>query len=539
MKYGIAAQVRIVPSVASAYGEILYPSVISQAGVTPLILDTRSGAHGLQRVTVTNSIDAPFGHFTLQFAPEAVAPGGTLWDEAAGQYSLVTIALHRYGPAPAGTAEPVPVMIGITDPPSRSESYAQAQPQRSCTISGRGIAAILTDHQWWTHHWLAAVQRASNIPADLRDYFVSVPEDERLNRWGREQGARSLGLFAIDPELFLVVNRHPVDVIERMLQFYLYGLGPTSDFGPRAPTDAFIKVRFLDGVPLASRLRFDAAAAKGAFVDRGARLIDGMLPTSLQNASCWQAIRQFVDEQSMELYTETRGASVDDAYAEIICRKKPWAGQIGYDQRGGAGVEFANGKRPLFAGETLFDLQALDTVEIDGTDVIGRPQIQRGAREPIYTMYYVRPAVSAMSGDKGGEQLWDQLIPPIVDEFPDSPSYIETFGLRTLSHQLRYAPITAESEDTWLPDGDFTRHCVAYEALFREWYYRNPVMFSGSYLCKGRTSFRPGMRLMDRSSNGREYYVHTVHHDMALGPQASYTARLGVTRGWDLRRGVP
>lgn len=559
--YAIQAQVKIVRAVNRVN------SSAASAEDGPIILDSREMDLGIELITTINSVNSPFGQFTIQFQPKPIYRGRTL-PELVTPYSLVAISMHRYGYDSSCTREPEPVMLGLVSCPGISEHFGQAAPVRGNSISGHSLTSLLVDHRYWTHHWLFSVTdegKKTDIPWDFREYFLQRPDGALLRD---EFSLRALGALAIDPELLLLSNRDPISAAARIWEFYITGVrsgelvpgigrlsaedaanarrlgvlsGPSESFD-REP---FVKIMFGDDKPLRQRLRFDAERARSSFVDPAARLMQQLISTNLENASCWDFFRMYSDPHAQELFSDTFGSSIDDAYIEVISRKKPFRGSIGYDGRGAA-VDFASrsqqtnaqlsDRRPKLHGDTLFDdefgewwVRERDTVYID--HVLGRPQLQRGVG-PIYNLYWVYPNCSASQGTGQGDQTWMQVIPPIIDEDPASPSFINTFGVRPLQHQTMYIPALLEDEQTRRNDGDLIRHSLSYATLFREWNYRNPLMWSGTYTVEGRTGFRAGRRLVDRQ-RGLEFYIHTVRHTMTLGDATTFRSHLGVSRGWE------
>lgn len=430
---------------------------------------------------------------------------------------------------PATSTRAVPVMLGLVDTPETIEDFSAAAPQRLNRITGRTLSSVLSDHHWWFHSILSAVSNAQvhNVSAFL---IGAPPSTEQA---AREQVLRVLGLLAINPKLFALPDRKPARLMEAAYKFFVTG---TETAAP------FIKLLFADGVPLSQRLTFDADLAEASYVDPAARLISSQLATAkLPNASCWQLMRMFAEDTYQELFTETVGESIADASVRIVSRKAPFSGAIGNDG-GQVGLVFSP-TRPALFGESLFDEQRAgwdryaDTVYIGNRDVITQ-QLRRSVEGSgrVYTLYQVLPRLTPLEGNQG-QQTWTQFILPIVDEDPESPSYIWRYGVRVFDRTLNSIPALDEERDELLPANDIARRCGAYAALAREWLYRTPLMWEGTFLLKGNPHVRAGKRLVDVDRK-MEFYIVAVVHTIDNENGGLFTTTAQVTRGWELNSAV-
>lgn len=520
--HGIDAQVMIKAAAAGRPGQR-----------QPDVLDDKLLGKYLRSITVTNSIDQPYGTFQIEFSPESVrlpSMNPTPLAELIQPYSLVSIALHRSGRGAACTPKPVPIMLGVVDEPTMGEDWQDQEPRRTSSIQGRSLTGVLTDHRWWFHHFLAYAG-ALKLPPDLREFFAERPTDVLLRD---EASLRTLGFFAIDEKLFDLSNRDPVSLMDTAWRFFVEG---TADRGP------FIKNRW-DGRPISDYLRFDVDAARQSYFDPAARLISQFLPTEMPDASCWDLLKYFSEEHFTELFSDTYGDSLEAAHIRVVSRKPPFAGHIVYPG-GQARVNFSVGTKQPRYGQSLFDStygawdRDAETVYVDGSDVLGIPQLERGIDEGCFSLYSVLPAAFKNAGAGVGDQSWQQEIPPIVDEVLDSPSFIERIGIRPMEVQV-YSIAVLDAATNEIPVADIRHQCLAYALLLREWHFRRPELWRGTYQLKGRTALRAGKRLVDRREDGTvwEFYIRSVVHRITFDEQPFYSTTVQVERGWQLDGGA-
>lgn len=517
LTYNIDARVEILPAYTSGKDILSDPLALNYPQIKAQL------QADVQSVTVANSIRQPAGTFTITLPPREVVSGYG-WADLIRPYSLVTISLHRYGDRsdPATTPEPEPIMMGLVDHVALSEDYGSVAPRRSVQVTGRSLAALLTDIKWWYHHLL---QKPDAIPPDLRQFYQAPAPSIELLR--DEVGLRGLGFLAIANDLWeSLPDRHPVAAMARAYDFFVNGLDG------RAP---FIKLQFQDGRALSSRLLFQSEAAQASFFDSGARLLQHMLPSSMPQATCWDLMAYFSEPPFVEAFTDTFGATAADAAVYVRVRKPPWLGHIGPAGK----IYFSNGaESPPVWGQSLFDTTygewdlSLDTVEIDGSDIIARPSLRRGLLGPeIFSAYEIRPQIGSAAGDNRSDKLLQEEVPPLLEEQVDVPSNIYRYGIRPLIRTTKYVP-TAEGDDRTARS--YTEQALAYQALARTWFMWGPEFWSGQYTCKGRTAFRAGRRLYDYDVR-REFYITAVVHRVDLAsPQPLYTTALTVERGWDV-----
>jgi len=493
------------------------------------IFDTRAGDRGLVSITVSNSIRAPFQRCALQFAPEAVTVDGRPWAEAIPPHSLVSVAIHRRSNPTddASTDLPEPIFLGLVDEISQQSEYGAGPPRRSNQLQCRSLTALLVDQPWWSHSWGSyydeSGQPATKPPAEFAHFFPRINRD----RFTAQRAIAFLGLGAFDQAVYLLENRFPPDLMNLVWAFFVGGKLPSQSIEP------FIRVAFADDVPLQARLRFDRDRAARNFVDPGARIGPPVVGSQLPGASCWDFFRRFSDPQLQELYSDTHGRTVDDAYVEVISRKRPFAGFV---TQPGPSLGF-DPQAPATFGESCFDGRfgdwdvQRDTIEVDRSDVIG-DRTSRGHGNDTYGMYRVRPALLSNAGPSTSALSIEALIPFIIDEVADSPSRADIYGARPLDYQTPYLSGLSNASGT-MPMDVYTNQGVAYEALLWQWHHRNPEMWRGNLTCKGRTSFRVGKRLLRRDMQ-REYYIEDVRHQITLGQRIGFTTSLGVSRGWDI-----
>jgi hypothetical protein len=518
------------------------------APVDPLFFDRGEAVsaalrNDLQGVTVTNSIGSPdSATFELRLPMRPVF-GKRNWADVLRPYTVVSIAIHRGGVRsdPAATSAPEPVMLGLVDFAEVVEDYSQQAPYRFVRVVGRSLGALLADQPWWFHRYLVAAggegdaPGAARIPDDFRSWYSDHASFSLLRD---EVNLRTLGFLAVDPNLFLdVAERDPATCMQRAYDFFV----------GNAQRAGFIKMAFADGRPLRDRLVFDADLTRQSFFDQGARLMRQVLPASFPTASCWDILDLFCEPPFTELFADTFGTSVQDAAVHIIARKPPWAGHV-VDTPRGPRVAFSTGSAPPGpgVGQSLFDRslaeavpghwdRSLDTVTIDGADVIQRPQLRRGIDGPgaVFNAFEILPQVSSLAGNGPGDRAIQEMTPPLIDEDPASPSYVRRFGIRRFPRRAsKY--ISTTTRDGSMRFGQARDQSMAYQLLLRTWFYRLPEFWHGRYVLRGRTALRVGRRLVDRALS-REYYITSVTHRVDLaGQEPGFESACTVSRGWDL-----
>ena len=540
--YGFDARVLVEPGLTpiEGGGTVLRPQDIQLRSIPDGSGGRRVGElleRDLEGVTVSNGIGRPFQTFTLELAPgEVIRAGagarGKGWADILRPYSVITIAMQRTGPAgdPLVTPEAMPVLLGLIDDVVETEDFAGQEPRRYVRVTGRSLPALLSDHRWWFHHYMS-----TDLPPDLATFFKE-PDWARLRR---EAALRTVGFYAANPEVF-EASATPGEAMAAAFQFFV---------GSEIAEDSFIKFQFFgeNAAPLYQRLLF---AAVGTLHDANARLTRQHFPNEMPDSTCWEIMSMFSEPPFIELFTDTiDGTSGDrgpfNASCRVIARKPPWAGEITYAS-GIPSVSFSTGKAPgPGAGESLFDLEITGvegasprdgaaTIEVGGAQIIARPSSQIGLSGKVYTMYDVRPQSLSAAGDRSGQELLNQEVPPLADEDVNSPSYIGRYGIRALSMTSKYLPMYETDNETGVGFADIRRSALCYAALLRSWNYLNPELRSGSYVLIGSPKIRIGMRLLD-TDLGREWYITDVTHRQVLtGAEPSYTTTCTVTRGWDL-----
>jgi len=512
--------------------------------------DTKLRDH-LRSLTISSSIDRPYASFQFDLAPDPVLGPGTTWADWIEPYQLATIAVHRYGNDDTCTDAPEALMLGLVDYAQVYEDYQSESPRRGVRVVGRSLPAVLSDTRWW-HHWFAADEedRTRQPPSFSQFFAKSVP----AGQLSQEVTISSIGVYAIRPDLFKsAIQHHPVDAMKILFDFYLGTTdgppvelsipvsSPSVPLQSFVPPDGFIKLVFPNGAPLRSRLQFDAAAALSNFYDHKLRLTSAVLPSNMMGASCWQMAQFFCESPFTEFFSDTIGG-LTDARVKITCRKPPWAGHIEYEGNQ-ARVAYSTGGRPG-AKASLFDNvygdwdKIFDTIYLDDSEIIGMPAVKRGIDGPVFNTYEVLPAVSSNHGNALGDTILQREIPPLIDEDPDSPSYIWRYGVRPFPPvRSKYIPLTDSNGQQQI--GDARAQSMANELLLREWFYRMPSFWSGAYVIRGRTGVRIGKRLVDVSRSREFYITGVVHHlDFQHPTDPQYTTTIHVTRGSDISPGA-
>ena len=534
-QYGIDAEIRLEPTFSQpGFVDGTVSTELLKRATEALLQDKTLGERirgDMLSVQVQNQLGNAAASFSIDLAPRKVY-GDLTWAQIIQPYSLITIALHRRGNDAASTASPEPVLLGLVDYAQTVEDFSQNEPRRVDRIVGRALSSVLNDHHWWYHHFLAGAGGVVQIPPDMREFYEVRPNREALRE---EVNLRDLGFLAIDLDLYKnVQQRHPVAFMAKTFEFFVGA--PASTIGN--VQDGFIKLRFADGRPLKERLIFNAGAALAGHHDQGARLSGAFIPTEMPQASCWTAMQHFAEQPFTEFFTDTYGTTIDDALVQVVARKPPWAGHVTY--KPDPAVGFSTGSAPG-QHQSLFDTAFgewdihKDTVEVSGDDIEYRA-LRRGVvgQGGMYNFYEVRPAGSPSSGNNRGDQVMQQLVPPLIDENPRSPSFIRRYGVRPFRHRTKYIAIVDTDDDGRLEGADLRRHALSYAALVHEWMFRAPEFWSGQYRTKGITGLRVGRRLVDTDLN-REYYITGVTHSMSLtSERPSFSTTTQVSRGWDL-----
>lgn len=517
---------------SQSYGVAAYLTIRAPLGsYQPAIITDRDLGRLVKRITVSNALTGtPGGSFQIELAPGAA---GGVYDEDLGEIieprSLVEIAIHRYavGDDLFATKEPVVLMVGIVDYVDSPQDWSQRDPMRRVTLTGRSLAGLLVDHKWWFHNFLAREGLLQDVPEDIRRLAAVKLVDGALRD---EQNLRDLGFLAIDDELYSPAERDPVGLLQRTYDFFVAGY-KGKDGTQREP---FIKLRFSDDAPLSSRLVFDAAAARQRWFDPAAKLIQQFLPTQMPNIGGWDVLRYFCEDHFTELFADANGA-MGDGHVQIIARKPPWLGRVIY-WGGQAYLDF-NGRDAPRVGQSLFE-DGTATVYFDGNDLKARPRLTRGlGASDAFSIYAVRPGGLKNLGTGHGMLTWDQLIPPVIDEDPASPSFVQRIGLRPLNHTTRYIPVVVEDDQTPRAAANVRGQCLAYAALLLAWNKWNPAAWNGSLSLKGNTAIRVGTRLVDRT-RPREYYVTAVRHEIRMDGKVTFDTTASVARGWTLQPGT-
>ncbi|MEO8753196.1 MAG: hypothetical protein ABI624_11030 [Casimicrobiaceae bacterium] len=487
----------------------------------------------LRSLSVSNNLDSAGGHFVMELAPEFRWPSANRGMRVADLIkptALVSIALGRHGRGWGATNAALPVMLGLVDRVSTSELWAEASPFRSVIVEGRSLGGLLNDHHWWFHNYLA-LNGGVQVPPDVRQFFRNPSRADELDD---ESALRQLGFLAIDDKLFDLANRSPVALMKVAYDFFVVG-------DPKQSRAPFIKLKFggllgrdteVRELPLAFRLRFDADAAQRSYVDRSARLAGQFMPVQMPEASCWDLLRTFAEVPFTEIFADTFGSTVDDAFVQIIVRKPPFAGHIDYAGE----TPFVTGSRPP-SGSSLFDDEFGDwhrreqTIGFDHTAVVSEPSMTRGL-EGAYSLYDVQPQLFANAGSGTGDRFFSMSIPALPDIDEASPSYIQRIGIRPLRVPLRSIATLAEDNESPLPTGLIQARALSYAALLYEWNYRNPDLWRGSYTFVGNPNVRVGKRLVDRDRR-REFYVTAVLHSWQAEDNVFRTS-CAVSRGRDI-----
>lgn len=462
-----------------------------------------SALRGLQNVSVEQRMGG-LNAFTLTFAPDGIDEG-TSWARRIPQYSLVEVQM---GSSEAPDDDPL-IMIGLTSPGTETENFVTWT--RQVVITGLGIERVLHEATVWRAPWLAL----HNIEAEL-DRVTRGPFNQRMTG----QPVWTLQIFkgVRDPReallriLFFFLVDHANSIVNLLLPppFRIFDLLVPGDF-----TDEDV-----DATSFAYHPENDGTLA--AEMPRTWRVVDPRLKITSaaitrQAGSVLNFLNACVDPVFQEFFVRYQGGK-----ARILFRPKPFATRERADEA-------------LKRGATLFadGVADLETVTITREDVL-QASLRYGS-EPVFNVFYARPASTAILQDK----QWYANVPPMFSGRQTDEAYLGRFGLRVLDHVSPYLLVDQGVQDM------ATATAIARDlnATLKSWFDPQPVVQQGSIVLKGRAAYRCGQRLvwnpkLDRRGQGdgrppREFYIEGVRqsYDVETG---TWHSHLTVSRGWQL-----
>lgn len=493
--------------------------------------------------TVMNTING-VGTFVLQFDAMRDELRGFNLAERLRPRSAVAIGAVRA----SVSRRVMPIMLGIIDTATYSEEWRSAAPVRAVQVTGRILSALLMDHQ---HYFHPIAARAFDDPTKLGDYRQCYTiNNEKLLR--DEISLRAMGMLAINRELLLMENLHPVAIAKALFDYYV-----VSGITPQRPDNTggpFIKYNILarpdKGAELGGRSLADLIrlkAERSDFFDRdGAIMQARVLPTmQMPKGTLWDVLKVIAESPFSELFMETYGESFAKIHTQVVIRKPPWRGHIEADGRVNAG---ASG--PPARHESLFDETygtwnlAENSIIATGDEILSRNAITRVSRpNEVYTAYEVTPMIMSDSGNSTTESFWKARVPPLFEEGIDSPSTIARYGIRVKQVTTRMISTIGPDASTPKSDGDIVSRCCGYQALMREWFHRTPEFWEGSIVIRGNPKVKVGMVFVDVDCYGpgsrfmREYYITGYQHMFNFSEkEPQFVTVLQLERGWDIAR---
>ena len=466
---------------------------------------------GLLSVDVSLSLDPP-NTFTMVFAQTQFESAP--WSEKIPQYSLVFIEMGSEGHLDG--SDPT-VMVGITGAPVESEHWGEGGPQRTITIGGRGIEAVLWDAAVWFAPFL---EDHPELDAGALKW-ISGPFREQLT--GRMIWAQRIYAKNIDPRqaiiqiLIYYLSNHTGGFINLQLpaNYLIREMLVPGDYTPAE----------LAGLPLDAdhlpRIPRDWTFI-GSLLDLPAPLL---LPTASlhpQPGAVINLIYRVMDRQTHEFFVQYEAGR----RARMIHRAKPFA----------RGTGLTDAPR-LEEGQTGFadDAPHLESVHVTSFDVVSRSL--RYGIDPIYNVFFVTPGQGAILANAS----FKAHVGPAVAFRETDRAFIGRWGVRPLEY---VSPYLVVSQEGTVDNRFLQRMSTAMNRMLYAWYEPHPNMRGGTLGMVGRAEFRPGKRLV---WHGREYeggppdgrqtlefYITGVRHryDYARG---AFRSDVQVTRGWPVR----
>jgi hypothetical protein len=171
----------------------------------------------------------------------------------------------------------------------------------------------------------------------------------------------------------------------------------------------------------------------------------------------------------------------------------------------------------------------LPTVHI-GADDLRAMQLRHGV-EPVFNLFYVTPA----AGTTFNWESFKALVSPSFCGRSDEPAFVGRYGVRPLDVQSPYISADNESDPNTTPE--IIEMAKDMAETLRAWYSPHPSMKQGRISVRGRSTMRPGVRVVRDAVGSRpaeEFYATAAGHTIDLHT-GEWSATLQITRGWPLR----
>lgn len=475
----------------------------------------------LKAVNVNLTLDS-VNSFELHFAPVGIEDQS--WPARIPQYSVVEIEMGASG---GGGADPL-VMVGITSPGVDGEVWTGASPQRTSTISGRGVEGVLQDARVWLAPFLELHKDriADELRRTARGFFDNVLGsgqlvfDSKVVTGGMDPREAILAVWA-----YYMVN-HPSAVISLSLPqpYRIRDLLVPGEWSS-ADVDAML-ASYTPG----ERITTPTPRWWTTIGDVIGK--DLTLPTAALRPTpgpVLQLMHQFLDVEFHELFvvydSMEQGRPGGVGKARLIHRTKPFAP---IDAR--------------VSGATLFNLDepSLRTVEITEGDIMSIGSLTHGIT-PVYNVFFCQPGDSALLNDQGIRASY----PPAYAKDTD-PAFVGRFGVRPLEHRTPFFA-TDRNPD---PEGQgaLIEALQSMQDVLYAWHAPAPDMKAATLAVAGRSEHRAGNRVIWKPVDAhghnvgrptREWYCTAVRksYDFASG---AFLDTLQLTRGWTVANtGLP
>lgn len=485
---------------------IITPQIGAQASEEFSFRTGRRGA--LRRVTTRSNTESWSGSFSLEFTPEGIGTAEAIAARVP-PYSLVTI---RAGSSEGEGDDPT-LMVGLTSPADSAETFGPS-PQRGMTISGRGIECVLEDSKVWHAPYLEGQSIDAFLDRSLRPAYLD-------DLTGTLTWARGLWGGAIDPR-------------EAMLRILLYYLGHRASGVVSLLLPQGYQLRqllvpgTLDSLPGGIDAFAPALEFLGDIVPQ-VRVL-ATLTSAPQIPPTWTMLRPDFKILTSQLSPQPGDIvnmlrQVHDAtFHELFVRHEDGAARILHRTR-----PFLRANPTVGASAFAPGVADLPTVHVSPDDL--RAVQMRHGVEPVYNVFYVTPA----AGTTFNWESFKALVAPSFCGRADEPAFVGRYGVRPLDVSSPY--ITADNESDPNDTPEIIEMAKELAETLRSWYAPHPLMRQGRMMVRGRSTMRPGVRVVRDPIGSRppeEFYATGAGHTYDLHT-GEWTATLDLTRGWNLR----
>lgn len=474
--------------------------------------DNHGALDGLMGVSVQQGVDALRNSFVLRFAP--VVQGGLTWAERIPRFSLVQIEM---GSSEHPGDDPL-VMIGLTKMGAHQAAFAE-RIQRQVVVQGEGIEAVLWDANIWFAPYLD-IDTAARSEALRR--AVDAPTRNAIGgnaqlQWVQEILGAGTGQAAV---------YDPREMLAGVLRYFI-GNGATSVFSLAVPGQPLHQLL----VPGEFNAWFERETGRGArvLVPPSWSVIDDRIRMAFAQyrpepgpigAHC----EKLVDRMFHDFFVR-----YEDGRARLAHRVKPFK----------ATTPRSRVIDGLAGGPSLFDLEAVRTVEVTGDDVR-----QAGLQQsmPIANFFWVLPGFHSATG----QQHFKAAFAPSFSTSEDF-SNVGRFGLRAVEHVSPYMILDRQTEgDATTPEeskriGTAIALAMKLSETLKVWMDPHPEMWAGTLVIRGRAGVRPGDRVVwtgpDAGPYPLEFHVKAVSHSYSF-EDGAFVTQLQVERGWRVKDAV-